>query len=115
MLFSTFACAVALSATVYASPQNGQNRNGGNAGKGGNGGGDVNGLTLLDTVLQKASFVDGSKQIGAAEVGQAKSTTSQNNFINFCAGKKLTDGLQVLEGSCNGIGKCSCPITKNIY
>jgi transcription initiation factor TFIID subunit 15 len=26
------------------------------------------------------------------------------NFINFCAGKTLTNGLQVAGGSCNGIG-----------
>jgi len=102
MFFSTIICAVALSTTAYASPQNGQARKGGN---GGNGGNNAGGLTLLANAIQKGSFVDGSKQIGAAEVGQVKSATSQNNFINFCAGKKLTDGLQVVEGSCNGIGK----------
>ena len=99
MLFSRFACAVALSAVAYASPQNAQ------AKKGGNGGNNASGLTLLANAIQKGSFVDGSKQIGAAEVGQVKSAISQNNFINFCSGKKLTDGLQVVEGSCNGIGK----------
>jgi hypothetical protein len=26
------------------------------------------------------------------------------NFINFCTGKTLTNGLQVKTGSCNGIG-----------
>ena len=27
------------------------------------------------------------------------------NFINFCTGKTLTNGLQVRQGSCNGIRK----------
>jgi hypothetical protein len=61
------------------------------------------GLTLLDSVIQKGSFNDGSDEIGANEVGQAKSATSQNNFINVCAGKTLTNGLQITTGSCNGI------------
>jgi hypothetical protein len=29
------------------------------------------------------------------------------NFINFCTGKTLTNGLQVKGGSCNGIGRLS--------
>ena len=62
-----------------------------------------NGLTLLANAIQKGSFNDGSDEIGAAEVGQAKSATSQNNFINNCAGKTLTNGLQITTGSCNGI------------
>jgi len=32
------------------------------------------------------------------------------NFINFCTGKTKTDGLQIREGSCNGIGKSRYPI-----
>jgi transcription initiation factor TFIID subunit 15 len=35
----------------------------------------------------------------------ANSTSDDANFINFCAGKQLTNGLQVTGGSCNGIGK----------
>lgn len=62
-------------------------------------------LTLSSSAIQSGSFVDGSTSIGAAEVGQAKSLTSTNNFINYCAGKTLTNGLQILTGSCNGIGK----------
>ncbi|KAI0689386.1 hypothetical protein BC835DRAFT_256585 [Cytidiella melzeri] len=33
--------------------------------------------------------------------GQVASLTSTNNFINFCSGKTLTNGLQVVAGSCN--------------
>lgn len=62
-------------------------------------------LTLLDTVIQKGSFNDGSNEIGANEAAQAKSLTSTNNFINNCAGKTLTNGFQVTTGSCNGIRK----------
>lgn len=61
------------------------------------------GTTLLSTSIQEGSEVDGSEQIGNAEVGQAKSLTSTNNFINFCSGKTLTNGLQIITGSCNGI------------
>lgn len=60
-------------------------------------------LTLLSNAIQKGSFNDGSDEIGANEANQAKSQTSQNNFINNCSGKTLTNGLQILTGSCNGI------------
>ncbi|KUJ15065.1 uncharacterized protein LY89DRAFT_128786 [Mollisia scopiformis] len=61
------------------------------------------GTTLLANAIQSGSFVDGSQEIGADEADQAKSLTSTNNFINNCAGKTLTNGLQVVGGSCNGI------------
>jgi hypothetical protein len=62
------------------------------------------GLALDADVVQSGSFTNGLNSIGA-EAGQAASQTSQNNFINFCSGKTLTNGLQILGGSCNGIGK----------
>ena len=62
-------------------------------------------LTLNANAIQSGSFFDGSKEIGAAEVGQALSATSTDNFINFCAGSTLTNGLQITTGSCNGIRK----------
>lgn len=58
--------------------------------------------TLSDDAIQTGSFLDGGDGLGA-EDGQALSTTSKNNFINFCAGKTLTNGLQIVDGSCNGI------------
>jgi predicted outer membrane protein len=54
-------------------------------------------------VIQAGSFTDGSGSLGA-DAAQAASSTSENNFINFCKGKTLTNGLQITEGSCNGIG-----------
>ncbi|CAG8495211.1 12196_t:CDS:2 [Acaulospora colombiana] len=35
--------------------------------------------------------------------GQSASLTSSNNFLNFCAGKTLTNGQQITGGSCNGV------------
>lgn len=59
--------------------------------------------SLLANAIQKGSFNDGRDELGANEANQAKSQTSQNNFINNCAGKTLTNGLQIVTGSCNGI------------
>jgi hypothetical protein len=67
-----------------------------------NGGG---GLALDANNVQKGSTVDGQSSLGA-ETGQSASQVSENNFINFCSGKTLTNGLQILTGSCNGIGTC---------
>lgn len=63
---------------------------------------DPNGLFLLASALQTGSAADGSDN-GVSAPGQSKSAISQNNFINFCEGKTLTNGLQVQAGSCNGI------------
>lgn len=98
MLFTKIACAAALTAVVYANPDPSP----ANAATG------STGTTLSANAIQSGSFNDGSDEIGSAEVGQALSLTSQNNFINNCAGKTLTNGLQITTGSCNGISK-SCP------
>ena len=66
---------------------------------------DLTATVLAANALQTGSTLDGSNEIGAAEVGQALSKTSTNNFINNCAGKTLTNGLQIVAGSCNGISK----------
>ena len=55
---------------------------------------------LLPNAIQTGSFFDGSESLGA-EDGQAKSDTSQNNFINLCAGQTITNGLQIVDGSCS--------------
>lgn len=65
---------------------------------------DANGLTLLQSALQSASAADGSVD-GVSAPGQSKSAISTSNFINFCEGKTITNGLQVQGGSCNGIRK----------
>ena len=68
---------------------------------------DLTATVLAANAIQTGSSLDGSNEIGAAEVGQALSKTSTNNFINNCAGKTLTNGLQIVAGSCNGIRKYS--------
>lgn len=77
---------------------NDNNKNGNNNGGGGGGGTP----TLNADAIQTGSFEDGSKG-NDADDGQAKSATSKENFINFCSGETLTNGLQVQGGSCNGI------------
>ena len=46
--------------------------------------------------------------------GQTNSATDGSNFINFCSGKQLTNGLQVQGGSCNGIVMGQIPSTDNM-
>jgi hypothetical protein len=68
-----------------------------------NGGGDSNpqtSLTLDPSVICTACTDDGQNPPVAL---QSSSLTSSNNFINFCDGKTLTNGLQVVGGSCNGV------------
>ncbi|OBT50534.1 hypothetical protein VE04_09546 [Pseudogymnoascus sp. 24MN13] len=117
-----FALAVALAASSAVAQNNNQNKggqnnnnnNGGNAANTGNNNANNNaadGLTLLANAVQKGSAQDGSANIAA---GQALSLTSDNNFINFCSGKTLTDGLQVQGGSCNGVVMGDIPSKSNM-
>lgn len=94
MRFTQIACAAALTAAAYANPT--PANNGGNAG--------ADSTTLSANAIQSGSFNNGLEETGA-EAGGAASLTSQNNFINNCAGKTLTNGLQITSGSCNGIRK----------
>lgn len=97
MVSKTILSASALFALAFAQNNNNNGNNGGNNNA-------ADSTTLSDDALQTGSFFDGGDGLGA-EDGQALSTTSKNNFINFCAGKTLTNGLQITDGSCNGIGK----------
>jgi len=36
------------------------------------------------------------------------------NFINFCSGQQITNGMQITAGSCNGIPMGKIPATKNM-
>lgn len=93
MLYNRLAYAAAFSAsTVLAANNAGGSTN------------SLGGTTLSANVIQKGSTADGSTEIGA-EAGEALSSTSTNNFINFCSGQPLTNGLQITTGSCNGIRK----------
>jgi len=57
-------------------------------------------LTLDPSVICTGCEQDGQNPPVA---GQKASLTSNNNFINFCVGKTLTNGLQVAGGSCNAV------------
>jgi hypothetical protein len=98
MIYLKLAYAIAFSASVLANPAD----DGASTGTTDDHKKTV--LTLDADAVQTGSFSDGLGSIGA-EAGQAKSQTSQDNFINFCSGKTLTNGLQIVGGSCNGIGK----------
>lgn len=56
-----------------------------------------------NAVLDRNVIATGFKNNGLGnEPGRKASLTSENNFINFCLGKGIiTDGKQVLGGSCN--------------
>lgn len=70
-------------------------------------------LMLLASNVQSASDATGF-EAQRAEKAQAASATAPNNFINFCSGKTLTNGLQVKSGSCNGIVMGDIPSTANM-
>lgn len=101
MVSKSFFCAFALMTLVVAQ-NNDDNNNDDNNNNDNNNNGDA--TTLNEDAIQTGSFFDGTDGLGA-EDGQAASETSQNNFINFCSGQTLTNGLQITDGSCNGIGK----------
>ncbi|PWW74955.1 hypothetical protein C7212DRAFT_282708 [Tuber magnatum] len=83
--------------------------NGGN--NGGNNGGDSS-LALDPDNVQDASTKTGQED--GDDPNQADSLTDGANFINFCKGKTLTNGLQVKSGSCNGIVMGDIPSTSNM-
>lgn len=60
--------------------------------------------TLSAANINQGSTVSGIGQLGSA-AGQAASLISNNNFINFCGGKTINNGLQIITGSCVGVGK----------
>lgn len=70
------------------------------------------GNCLATNAVQKGSASDGQEQ--GAEAGQAASKTDDNNFINFCSGKTLTNGEQNKQGSCNGIPMGEIPAQNNM-
>ncbi|KAI9659259.1 MAG: hypothetical protein M1829_006599 [Trizodia sp. TS-e1964] len=73
----------------------------------------VNALTLLAELVQTGSESDGLDAKAVAD-GRTASEKSNNNFINRCLGKTLTNGLQVLTGSCNGIPMGDIPARTNM-
>lgn len=68
-------------------------------------------LCLSSNAVQTGSAQDGSS---GASAGQAKSQTDTANFINFCQGKTLTNGIQQKQGSCNGVVMGEMPASTNM-
>jgi transcription initiation factor TFIID subunit 15 len=62
--------------------------------------------------FQSASTMNG--KLGAGKPGHVISATDTANFINFCSGKKLTNGSQNHNGSCNGIVMGEIPAKVNM-
>jgi hypothetical protein len=88
--------------------KNGGNNNGTNNQNGGNNNGNPQtSLTLDPSVIQK---INGT----GSGPGEADSLVSTNNFINFCVGKTLTNGLQVQGGSCNPTPMGDIPSVNNM-
>ncbi|KAF3923358.1 hypothetical protein ABW21_db0204423 [Orbilia brochopaga] len=73
---------------------------------------NANPRVLLAQNVQSASAKTG--QAGNPTPGQVNSQTDPANFINFCSGKTLTNGLQVRTGSCNGVVMGEIPATTNM-
>ncbi|OXV07013.1 hypothetical protein Egran_05220 [Elaphomyces granulatus] len=71
-----------------------------------------NKLALNPNNVQTGSQSDGLGN--GAQPGQTASATDDANFINFCEGKTLTNGLQQKGGSCNGIVMGDIPSTNNM-
>ncbi|KIN05236.1 hypothetical protein OIDMADRAFT_25811 [Oidiodendron maius Zn] len=68
------------------------------------------------TCLSPKALQTGSKNNGQETpvAGQSPSQTDAANFINFCSGQTLTNGLQVKSGSCNGIVMGKIPSTAHM-
>lgn len=99
------------SSSSVGSNATGSNFNKGNSGSNKGGSSAQSSLTLLSNLVNQNAAQTG---FNASAPGQANSITSTNNFINFCEGKRLTNGEQVKEGSCNGITMGDIPSTSNM-
>ncbi|KAJ7456468.1 hypothetical protein FB451DRAFT_1143079 [Mycena latifolia] len=96
---SSTAAAPPAETSVAAAPPAGNNAGAGGAAAGG----DLQSSLTLDSSVVCQGFSDDGQNPPVA--GQTASSTSTNNYINFCAltlpGTPLTNGLQVTGGSCN--------------
>jgi hypothetical protein len=84
----------------------------GSGATGGNnkGGGNLQTSLTLDPSVIAPAFADGK----AKAAGEANSLQSTNNFINFCAGKTITNGQQIAGGSCNPAPMGNIPSSSNM-
>ncbi|KAH7129599.1 hypothetical protein B0J13DRAFT_588468 [Dactylonectria estremocensis] len=70
---------------------------------------------LKSNLIQSASSLTGQESgTEGIKEGQAESATDANNFINFCDGQQITNGVQIQSGSCNGIPMGRIPAASNM-
>ncbi|KAL2260098.1 hypothetical protein VTK26DRAFT_6019 [Humicola hyalothermophila] len=70
---------------------------------------------LAEDALQTASYYTGLEEgTPGIRPGLSESETDRANFINFCAGRTLTNGQQNRDGSCNGVPMGRIPATTNM-
>ncbi|KFY66380.1 hypothetical protein V496_02073 [Pseudogymnoascus sp. VKM F-4515 (FW-2607)] len=70
---------------------------------------------LKRDTIQSASALTGQEEgTDGIKPGQAPSETDDANFVNFCSGQQLTNGMQITSGSCNGIPMGRIPASENM-
>ncbi|KAH7146760.1 hypothetical protein B0J13DRAFT_473598 [Dactylonectria estremocensis] len=70
---------------------------------------------VQSNLIQSASRLTGQEPGTAGiKAGQSPSATDRNNFINFCKGQQITNGVQVRTGSCNAIPMGRIPAVTNM-
>ncbi|TQN69783.1 hypothetical protein CSHISOI_05437 [Colletotrichum shisoi] len=70
---------------------------------------------LNSNLIQSASALTGQEPgTDGIKAGQAKSETDPNNFINICEGQPITNGKQIVTGSCSGVPQGRIPAQKNM-
>ncbi|OAA61679.1 hypothetical protein SPI_04538 [Niveomyces insectorum RCEF 264] len=114
--------ALSQATVIKRTPANGNNGfNGGNNGGNNNGNNNNNNnnnnggspTCLNANAIQTGSTFTGQDSDVPAD-GQANSATDPANFINFCSGQTVTNGLQITSGSCNGIVMGKIPAKTNM-
>jgi hypothetical protein len=113
---STTAAAAAAASTEAATGANNNNNAAGNNNNNNNNAAAAATTCLKSNAVQTGSADDGNATPTDGQSASAMSVFSSPlsnmtnsssdvaNFINFCSGQTLTNGLQVKTGSCNGIG-----------
>ncbi|KAM0419059.1 hypothetical protein ACHAPT_011998 [Fusarium lateritium] len=67
-----------------------------------------------DLIQSASAFTGQEPGTEGIKPGQAPSATDANNFINFCQGQQITNGVQVESGSCNPIAMGRIPAVPNM-
>ncbi|WWD09019.1 hypothetical protein V865_007139 [Kwoniella europaea PYCC6329] len=71
-------------------------------------------LTFNGGTKLNAAVIQDTEANPNATANQAASATSNNNFLDFCVGQTITNGLQNKAGSCNPVPIGQIPSTQNL-